>query len=96
MFYCLGYHIAPTHMDDILAASYEGDVYASNLLSKLAIDSKAHEGYALKKGILYYKGKLYMESGVNLRHHLLTFYDSCLGGHSGIHATYMRLKRHFY
>lgn len=74
-----------------LTASYEGDVYATNLLSHLAIDSLTHKGYAIKKGILYYKDKLYVTSGGNLRSHLLALY-----GHYGIQATYLRLKRHFY
>lgn len=44
--------LQPTWMSS-LAASYTGDVQASNLLSQLAIDTNEHEGYTLKRGILY-------------------------------------------
>lgn len=49
--------LQPTWMNS-LTINYEGDVYASHLLSQLAIDPSAHEGYAIKKGLLYYKDKL--------------------------------------
>lgn len=83
-----------------LVDSYEGDEHAIALFSQPpAIISTAHEGYAIKKGLLYYKDRLYVGCGGKLRAHLLAlalYHDSNLGGHSGIQATYLKLKRHFY
>lgn len=49
-----------------LVDSYEGDEHATALFSQLAINSTTHEGYAIKKGLLYYKDRLYVNCGGKL------------------------------
>lgn len=58
-----------------LVDSYEGDDIASNLLSQLVVDSKTHEGYCLKKGMLFFvKQKLQLVefSGITCLLYIMT------------------------
>lgn len=78
-----------------LLSSYEGDKAATEVIHKLVIDITARPGYSLKNGQLFYKDKLFEGSKGPLRDQLLALYHSSyLGGHSGVYASYIRLKRH--
>lgn len=77
--------------------SYEGDAQVLNLITHLSIDAKAHQGYSYRDGLLFFKDKIVVGSYGSLRKQLLELYhNSQLGGHSGINATYVGLKRLFF
>lgn len=77
--------------------SYAEDAKAIEMIQQLAINATACLGYELKKGLLYYKSKLYIGNKGDLRDKLLQqYHDFALGGHSEIQPTYASLKRHFF
>jgi len=66
------------------------------MLRNLAITSPDHQGYTLDKGIIWFQGKVWIGSNSALQTKLIAVcHSSALGGHSGVAATYHRLKRHF-
>lgn len=88
--------IQPLWMKQLIN-SYEGDQLATDLITQLPIDAQACPGYYLKNGLLYDKEQLFIGSTGSLRDHLLSLYhSSCLGGHFGVYASYIRPKRHFF
>lgn len=77
--------------------SYIGDPDSSKLLQKLAQDVQQDPKFSITEGIIKFKNRLYIGAATELRYTLLhTFHNSVIGGHSGIRATYHKLKRHFY
>lgn len=80
-----------------LLNSYKGDKVATEVIHKLAIDSIAQLGYSLKNGSLFHKYLLFVGSKGPLRDQLLALYHNIyLGGHLGVYAFYIRLKKHFF
>ena len=76
--------------------SYVTDSQAQEMLRTLAITSPDHQGYTLDKGIIWFQGKVWIGSNSALQTKLIAVcHSSALGGHSGVAATYHRLKRHF-
>ena len=77
--------------------SYVTDTVATQLLQELAIQSPNAKGYALKKGLITYKGRMYIGANLALQTKLIAaHHDTAVGGHSGIQATYHRLKQLYY
>jgi hypothetical protein len=88
--------IVPSWINQVLQ-SYEQDPHCSDMITKLTIDPQAIPNMSFSKGLLRYKGRMYIGSNGNLQQNLLeSFHNSALGGHSGERATYQRLKLHFY
>ena len=86
----------PIWLQEVLN-SYATDATASALLQELAIHSPNEKGYALEKGLITYKGRLWIGSNLALQTKLIaSLHDSAIGGHSGIQATYQRLKQLYY
>ena len=76
--------------------SYTTDSQAQQLLRRLAVSSPDAQGYSLDKGLIRYQDKIWICSNSALQTRLIAaFHSSALGGHSGIAATYYRLKKHF-
>ncbi|XP_039044642.1 uncharacterized protein LOC120184185 [Hibiscus syriacus] len=77
--------------------SYEQDSLAKDFIPKLLLDNNSIADWSYAKGVLRYKGKVYVGETGGLRQQILSIlHDSPQGGHSGIHATYYRLKLYFY
>lgn len=75
---------------------YATDPRAQQLLSELAVTSPNSTGYSLQDGIIKYKTQIWVGQNAALQTKLITtFHSSAIGGHSGIKATYRRLKNHF-
>lgn len=56
-----------------------------------------HGHYKVQQNLLFFKGKLYIPCNFPFKNHLLEeFHSSPLGGHSGIHMTYGRLKENVF
>lgn len=77
--------------------SYEMDLDAQKLLTSLAVSSPNNQGYSLEHGIIKYHGRMWIGANLALRTKLISnFHATAIGGHSGILATYHRVKKLFY
>jgi hypothetical protein len=79
-----------------LKKGYEDDDQAKQLISELAIAPDSHPDYTLQNGVLRYKGRVWIGNNSTAQNHvLIALHDSGVGGHSGISATYARVKQLF-
>jgi hypothetical protein len=77
--------------------SYTTDPELTSLLQQLAIYSPYAKGYSLEHGIIKYKGRMVIGDNLALQTKLISqLHDTPVGGHSGIQATYQRVKKLFY
>jgi hypothetical protein len=77
--------------------SYHNDATATALLQELAVVQHNDQGYSLSNGVIRYKDRIWIENNSALQTKRVSSFHSCaLGGHSGIQATYHRLKKMFY
>jgi len=73
--------------------SYVTDPHAQSLLTRLDITSPDSAGFLLDKGLIKYKGRIWVGANSALQTKLINaFHSSAIGGHSGSQATYQRLK----
>ncbi|MDV3201812.1 MAG: integrase zinc binding domain-containing protein, partial [Candidatus Phytoplasma australasiaticum] len=78
-------------------SSYEQDEFMHEKITTLAISPNAIANFTYKQGILRYKNRVCIGSNGELRGKILQLlHDSPQGGHSGVQATYYRLKLHFF
>jgi hypothetical protein len=62
----------------------------------LAIASPDSQGYSLAKGLIWLHGKVWIGQNSALQTKIIAAcHSSALGGHSGVAATFYRLKKHF-
>lgn len=88
--------VVPEWVQDI-KKSYETDIQAHKILNMIGTTADPDGNYQLESGLLKYKGRLYVGESTDIKHQLLTVYhSSAFGGHSGIRATYHRIKKLFY
>lgn len=86
----------PAWAQEILT-SYDMDPEATGLLAQLAVKSPDSRGYSLDKGLIRYNGRLYIGNQLALQTKLISaLHESPVGGHSGIHATYQRVRKVFF
>jgi hypothetical protein len=77
--------------------SYKHDRFCNNLQQKLALQPGSAPDYTLTAGILRYKGRILIILDPKLKMKILhALHSSAIGGHSGIAATYQRVKRIFH
>ena len=87
--------VIPTWTED-LRKSYQGDQDTHKILKKVATDNEDPPKFSTHQGLLKYKNKIYVGASTDFRQQLLqTFHSSALGGHSGIKATYYKIKKVF-
>lgn len=86
----------PVWLQEVLN-SYAVDVAAQLLLQKLAVDPQAEPPYSLSNGLIKYKGKIWIGANAGLQTKLIeAFHSSPIGGHSGMQASYQRVKKLFH
>lgn len=81
---------------EIIIEGYQEDPQAKKLLTELCLSNQNAQGYSLVDGVIKHKGRIWL--GNNLEAHqaiLLALHSSGLGGHSGITATYQKVKALF-
>ncbi|PHT67916.1 hypothetical protein T459_27403 [Capsicum annuum] len=89
-------HLQPKWIEELLA-SYEGDQKVLQATTMLSSNPDPTLNLSIQQGILRYKGKAWVGKNGMLRKKLVTtIHTSSLGGHSGVWATYQRLKPIFY
>jgi hypothetical protein len=77
--------------------SYATDLKAQQLLTQLAVQGPDAQGFTLQQGLIRYKGKLWVADNSALRTKIINaFHATAVGGHSGIQATFQRVKALFH
>lgn len=75
---------------------YSHDPKAQQLLSELALKPSSTRPYSLQKGIIRYKGRVWLGANNSLQQRVVSaLHDSALGGHSAFPVTYCRVKQLF-
>jgi hypothetical protein len=86
----------PTWIADIEESNTNDPIY-SDMIQQLVVNSQALQDYSLHSDILRYKGRICIGTTTKLRGTIIaSLHSSAIGGHSGIRATYQRLKKLFY
>jgi len=78
---------------EIVVEGYQADDQSKQLLAELALSGTNEKGFSLVDGVIRYKGRIWL--GSHKEAHtaiLLALHSSGLGGHSGITATYQKIK----
>lgn len=75
---------------------YKDDPKAQELLTSLAVDPENSQGYSLHKGVIRYRGRVWLGTNQLAQQHVMqALHYSAVGGHSGSLATYQRIKALF-
>ena len=76
--------------------SYQHDPKAQTFLTELSLTGSNDKGYYLQDGVIKYKGRMWLGHHKDAQQDiLLALHASGLGGHSGITATYHKVKTLF-
>lgn len=79
-----------------LQQGYEDDPDSKQLLAQLALSAENDKGYALVNGIIKHRGRIWVgNNSLSQQHIIQALHDSAICGHSGIYATYHRIKALF-
>lgn len=79
-----------------LTEGYEDSPNDKQLLAELSLTGENEKGFSLVEGVIRFKGRIWVGSNLMAQKHILqALHDSGLGGHSGIAATYNRIKALF-
>lgn len=74
--------------------SYTTDQQAQQLLAQLAVHSPDDKGFSLDKGIIRHHSLICIGNNSAIQTKIIVAcHASAIGGHSGVNATYHRLKR---
>jgi hypothetical protein len=88
--------VQPEWIQELLN-SYATDSTTQQLFTELAVHSPNAQGFLLNKGLIRYKGKVWVAQNAALQTKLIHALHYCaIGGHLGINATYFRLKKLFH
>ena len=81
---------------DKLQEAYLSDPETQQMLVELSLSSPNDKGFSLQDGIIRLHGKVWVGSNSLAQNHIMqALHASGLGGHSGIQATYHRIKALF-
>jgi hypothetical protein len=88
--------VTPAWTEDV-ENTYRQDTVCQQLIAQLTAGTTPPPHYTFSSGIIRYKGRIVIGLDNVFRNKLLdTFHSSPIGGHSGIRATYQRIKRIFF
>lgn len=75
---------------------YDKDDRAKKLLIELSVQGYNNHGYSLQDDVIWYKGWIWLgNQGEAHKDILLALHGSALGWHSGVLATYQKVKQPF-
>jgi hypothetical protein len=84
--------VHPAWMQEVVN-SYATDPAAQTRLTQLALSSPDEHGYELNQGLIRFQGRVWIGANAALQTKLIAaLHSSAVGGHSGIQATYHRVK----
>ena len=76
--------------------TYATDAKSQQLLAQLAVTSPDENGFSLENGVIKKHNLIWVGQNSAMQTKLIAaFHSSALGGHSGVNATYHRLKKLF-
>lgn len=79
-----------------LQDGYFEDPDDKQLLTELTLTGSNTKGYTLQDGVIRFNGRVWIGNNSLAQQHILeAVHDSSIGGHSGINATYSRVKALF-
>lgn len=78
-----------------LVNAYATDPRAQELLTQLAAGKCEVQGYTLEEGVIRYNTKIWVANNSALQTKIISTFHP-IGGHSGMQATYQRIKQLFY
>ena len=79
-----------------MVRGYEDDPLALKLLAKLALSLDASKDYTLTDGVIRFRGRIWIGNNKLAQQPVLqALHTSGIGGHSGFHDTYHRVKSLF-
>uniref|UniRef100_A0A453NRI9 Reverse transcriptase n=1 Tax=Aegilops tauschii subsp. strangulata TaxID=200361 RepID=A0A453NRI9_AEGTS len=89
--------VTPVWAEDLIS-SYQNDPVSQQLMEQLLLKQpSADSEYTIHAGIIRYKGKILVGNNAALRTKLIqALHSSPVGGHSGVRATYQRIKNIFH
>ncbi|WVZ93178.1 hypothetical protein U9M48_039180 [Paspalum notatum var. saurae] len=88
--------VQPVWLQEVLN-SYVTDPQAQQPLARLAIHSPDSQGFELVGGLIKHNGLIWVGNNSALQTKIIAaMHSSPIGGHSGVKATYYRLKRMFH
>lgn len=88
--------VTPTWFEQVVQ-SYFTDVFFQRIIAAKTIDGSSYPDFILIDGILQFKGRIAVGDSLGLRKLIfIAMHSSAYGGHSGVHGTYLRIKRTFY
>ena len=79
-----------------MVGSYDQTPWIRDLMESLAVQPSESLGYTFANGLLRFKGKVVAGDDKTLRRILTTLHESPMGGHSGIRATYHKVRHLFF
>jgi hypothetical protein len=87
--------VQPTWTQEVIN-SYATDTEAQSRLAQLALVSPDEHGYELTQGLIRFKGRIWLGANSAIQTKVIAaLHASAVGGHSGVQATYHRVKRLF-
>lgn len=93
---CQAISISVPRWLEVIQEWYEKDAQAKELLAQLSIDPKGVGDFALVDGVIQHQGRIWLGNHQEAKQAvLLALHSSGLGGHSGVAATYQRVKQLF-
>lgn len=88
--------IQPDWVTDILT-SYLNDQQVAVPITASTLQGDKQTDYSVLGGVLKFKGRIVLVKNGSIRTNILkTIHETAVGGHSGIHTTYLRAKGLFY
>ena len=88
--------IKPSWVEEIIL-SYAKDKEVQDIIAAILVQSDQYPHYSLRDGILRYQDRIVVGNTGDVRVRILhTIHATAIGGHSGIHTSYQRLKSIFY
>jgi hypothetical protein len=93
---CVVSHCTPAWLQE-LVVSYDQDSDTKELLTKLSLHSGQLDPFSLQQGVIRHKGRIWLASSPAMQLKVIrAVHDTAIGGHSGVPATYSKLKSLFY
>lgn len=91
---CYGITAVVPEWVKVVEKSYESTNWVQSLLTKLAIQTREEKGYSLANGLIRFQGRLVIGDDKELKEKILkSLHCSPLRGHSGIQATYHKIRQ---
>ena len=81
---------------EMLKQGYEEDADTKQLVTELSVTSPNDKGFSLQDGMIKFQDRIWLGNNTLAQQHVMqALQNSGIGGHSGFHVTYHRIKSLF-